>query len=97
MKEFYRVHEVIGQDEITPEQAEANRRANLEAAENARRQGKDPKKVWKLPVTPRPATDPLIPISHAHLYRQIKSGRLKAVKVGGVTLITGASIQALLG
>jgi excisionase family DNA binding protein len=36
------------------------------------------------------------PLSKATLYRKISSGELEAIKIGGRTLITTASIKALV-
>jgi len=53
-----RLPAIIGQSEITPQQAEANRKA-----------GK------RFNVKPRPAIQPLLPISRAAFYAGVKSGK----------------------
>jgi excisionase family DNA binding protein len=49
---------------------------------------------YRLVHSPREA-EILLGISHAHLYRLIRNGRLVAVKIGGRTGITRGSIEAL--
>ena len=46
-------------------------------------------------VHPPREAEILLGISHAHLYRLIRAGRLTAIKIGGRTGITRASIEAI--
>jgi len=66
-----RVKQIIGQFEVTPQQAEANRRA-----------GK------RLNVNPRPAIEPLLPISRAAFYAGVKAGKYpQPIKLGARTTV----------
>jgi predicted DNA-binding transcriptional regulator AlpA len=75
-----RLHQIIGQREITPEQAEANR---LAGKRNRR---------------PRPAIEPLIPISASAWWAGVKTGRYpKPIKLGDrVTAWRASEIYALV-
>jgi hypothetical protein len=63
-----RLTQIIGQAEVTPEQAEINRK-----------QGKGPRR-------PRPAIDPIIPVSKSSWWKGVQDGRYpKPLKLSGRT------------
>ncbi len=88
---FLRLNQIIGESEVTPEQAETNKRYNEERAERAKAEGrvdKDGRPIFaRRPTVPRPGIAALLPLSGSAWWDGVKVGRFPApVKTGGVTL-----------
>lgn len=77
---YLRLPQIIGQREVTPDEAAANRR-----------RGKGPR-------TPRPAIQPLIPVSRTQWYAGIRAGRYPAPRrlAPRTAVWAAADIRALL-
>jgi len=84
---FLRLHDVLGEDEITEEQAAANRAYNRQAEAKAIETGRLDKNgnpiYARRPTTPRSAKAPLIPVKKSCWWAGVKSGRFpQPVKLG---------------
>lgn len=84
---FLRLPDVIGEEEITEQQAAANREYNQQAEADAIKNGrldKDGKPVYvRRPTTARPAKPALIPVKKSCWWAGVNSGKFpKPVKLG---------------
>jgi hypothetical protein len=99
---FLRLHHVIGEDEITEEQAAENREYNTKAEADAIKNGrldKNGKPVYtRRPTTARPPTPAIIPVKKSCWWEGVKSGRFPApVRLGPrVTAWRVEDIRALI-
>jgi len=98
---FLRLHDVLGEDEITEEQAAANRAYNRRAEAKAIEAGRIDKNGIPLyarrPTTPRSGKPPLIPVKKSSWWAGVKSGRFpKPVKLGRCTMWRVEDIKALI-
>lgn len=98
---FLRLPDVIGEDEITEEQAAANREYNKLAAVEAIKNGrfdKTGKPVYvRRPTTARSATPAIIPVKKSCWWDGVRSGRFpKPVKLGRCTMWRVEDIKALI-
>lgn len=99
---FLRLPDVIGEEEITEDQAAANReynkQAEAEAIKNGRRDKNGNPVYARRPTTARPATPAIIPVKKSCWWDGVKSGRFpKPVKLGPrVTAWRVEDIRALI-
>lgn len=98
---FLRLPDVIGEEEITEEQAAANREYNKQAEVDAIENGrvdKQGKPIYaRRPTTARPATPAIIPIKKSCWWDGVRSGRFpKPVKLGRCTMWRVEDIKALI-
>ena len=88
---FLRLHQIVGESEVTAEQAEANKLYNAERGDQAKAEGRVDKNgrpiFARRPTIPRPGTAAVIPVSGSVWWEGVKAGRFPApTKSGGVTL-----------
>jgi prophage regulatory protein len=98
---FLRLPDVIGEEEITEEQAKANREYNKQAEADAiknRRLNKSGKPVYaRRPTTARTATPAIIPVKKSCWWQMVRDGRApKPVKLGRCTMWKVEDIKALI-
>ena len=98
---FLRLPDVIGEDEITENQATENRkynkRAEVEAIKNGRVDKHGRPIYARRPATARPATPAIIPVKKSCWWDGVKSGRFpKPVKLGRCTMWRVEDIRALI-
>ena len=99
---FLRLPDVIGEEEITEEQAASNRAYNKQAEADAIKNGRLDKsgnpKYARRPTTARPATSAIIPVKKSCWWAGVKSGRFPApTKLGPrVTVWRVEDIRALI-
>ena len=98
---FLRLPDVIGEEEITEEQAAANREYNKRAEADAIKNGcldKNGKPVYaRRPTTARPATQAIIPVKKSCWWDGVRSGRFpKPVKLGRCTMWRVEDIKTLI-
>jgi hypothetical protein len=98
---FLRLPDVIGEEEITEDQAAANREYNQRAEADAIKNGcldKNGKPVYaRRPTTARPATQAIIPVKKSCWWDGVRSGRFpKPVKLGRCTMWRVEDIRNLI-
>lgn len=98
---FLRLPDVIGEDEITAEQAAANREHNKQAEAKAINDGRFNKngkpKYSRWPTKARSATRAIIPVKKSCWWDGVRSGRFpKPVKFGRCTMWRVEDIKALI-
>ena len=98
---FLRLPDVIGEDEITEEQAAENREYNKQAEAEATKNGRLDKNgnpvFTRRPTTARPATQAIIPVKKSCWWDGVRSGRFpKPVKLGRCTMWRVEDIKALI-
>jgi hypothetical protein len=98
---FLRLPDVIGEVEITEEQAAANREYNKLAEASAIKNGridKSGKPVYsRRPTTARSATPAIIPVKKSCWWDGVKTGRFpKPVKLGRCTMWRVEDIRTLI-
>jgi hypothetical protein len=98
---FLRLPDVIGEEEITEEQAAANRDYNKQAEADAIKTGrvdKNGKPVYsRRPTTARSATPAIIPVKKSCWWDGVKTGRFpKPVKLGRCTMWRVEDIRTLI-
>lgn len=96
---YLRLSQIIGQPAVTEEQAAENRRKNEEQAAKDRRNDKSPKRRNGLPTRPRPAIQPLIPVSKSTWWLGVANNRYpKPTRALGarITAWSAASIMEIL-
>lgn len=98
---FLRLPDVIGEEEITKEQAAANREYNKQAEADAIKNGRFDKKgnpVYpRRSTTARPATPAIIPVKKSCWWDGVRTGRFpKPVKLGRCTMWRVEDIKALI-
>ena len=98
---FLRLRDVIGEDEITEDQAATNREYNKQAEADAIKQGrldKDGKPVYvRRPTTARQATPAIIPVKKSCWWDGVRTGRFpKPVKLGRCTMWRVEDIRTLI-
>jgi prophage regulatory protein len=99
---FLRLPDIIGEEEVTQEQAEANREYNKRKEQEAIVAGRVDKNgsavFARRPTTPRPATPALIPVKRTSWWAGVKAGRFPApVKLGPrVTCWRVSDIRSLI-
>ena len=98
---FLRLPDVIGEEEITEDQAAANREFNKQAEALAIKDGrldKNGKPIHaRRPTKPRPATPAIIPVKKSCWWDGVKSGRFpKPVKLGRCTMWRVEDIRSLI-
>jgi hypothetical protein len=98
---FLRLSDVIGEEEITEDQAADNREYNKQAKADAIKNGrldKNGNSVYaRRPTTARPATPAIIPVKKSCWWDGVRSGRFpKPVKLGRCTMWRVEDIRALI-
>lgn len=98
---FLRLADVIGEEEITEEQAAANREYNKQAEAQAIKDERLDKKghpvYARRPTTARPATRAIIPVKKSCWWEGVKTGRFpKPVKFGRCTMWRVEDIKKLI-
>lgn len=98
---FLRLSDVIGEEEISEDQAAANREYNKRAEADAIRNGRFDKNgnpaFPRRPTKPRRATPAIIPVKKTCWWDGVRSGRFPApVKLGGCTMWRVEDIKALI-
>ena len=98
---FLRLPDVIGEEEITENQASVNREYNKLAEADAIKNGRVDKNgnpvYARRPTTTRPATPAIIPVKKSCWWDGVKSGRFpKPVKLGRCTMWRVEDIKALI-
>jgi hypothetical protein len=98
---FLRLPDVIGEEEITEEQAAANREYNKQAEAEAIKNGwldKNGKPVYsRRPTTSRSAKPAIIPVKKSCWWQMVRDGRApKPVKFGRCTMWKVEDIKALI-
>lgn len=98
---FLRLSDVIGEEEISEEQAAVNRENNKKAEADAIRNGrldKNGNPVYaRRPTTARPAIPAIIPVKKTCWWDGVRTGRFPApVKFGGCTMWRVEDIKALI-
>ena len=98
---FLRLPDVIGEVEITEEQAAANREYNKLAEASAIENGRIDKKgkpvYSRRPTTARSATPAIIPVKKSCWWDGVKTGRFpKPVKLGRCTMWRVEDIRTLI-
>lgn len=98
---FLRLPDVIGEEEITEEQAAANRDYNKQAEADAIKNGRRDKNgnpvYARRPTTARSATPAIIPVKKSCWWDGVRTGRFpKPVKLGHCTMWRVEDIKALI-
>ena len=98
---FLRLPDVIGEEEITEDQATENREYNKMAEADAIKNGrvdKQGKPIYaRRPTTARPATPAIIPVKKSCWWQGIRDGRFpKPVKLGRCTMWRDEDIKTLI-
>jgi prophage regulatory protein len=98
---FLRLSDVIGEEEVTEDQAAANREYNKQAEADAFENGrvdKQGKPIYaRRPTTARPSTPAIIPVKKSCWWDGVRTGRFpKPVKLGRCTMWRVEEIRTLI-
>lgn len=98
---FLRLPQIIGEEEVTEDQAAANRDYNKQAEAEAIKKGRLDRSgnpvYTRRPTKARPPTPAIIPVKKSCWWDGVKSGRFpKPVKLGRCTMWRVEDIKALI-